>query len=371
MQLRGFIGPSNVDRGYTFDNERTINLIPTKPQAGTPKNPDGYFYGAPGLRPRYALPAGPIRGQFTQNGRAFAVGGTSFCELFPNQTYIVRGVMELNANPASMASNGTGGNQIMITSGGFGYIFDLTTNTLSQITDVNFPANAAQCEFLNSYFIVRVGGTNQFYYSALLDGTDWNGLDFFRTSLTADNKTSMIANHGDLWLFGTQRTEVWQVVANGTTPFQPIPGALVEHGIGAPWSAARLDNSIFWLGGDERGKNIIFRADGYTPSRISTNAIERYLDALDTSPALGWTYQQEGHAFYLLHIPTAETTLCYDISTDLWSERAVWDSRLMRWFPMWARNHMFAFGKHLVGDYQSSTIYELDLDWHFDTRITP
>jgi hypothetical protein len=230
----------------------------------------------------------------------------------------------------------------------------------------------AQVVFLNSRFIVRVLNTNLFHYSALLDGLDWNGLDFFRTSITADNKPSMIANHSNLWLFGTQRTEVWQNVGNVNTPFEPIPGAVIEHGIRAPWSAQRLDNTILWVGGDERGSNIVFRANGYTPERVSTNAVERYLDDLPSiSSAVGFTYQQEGHAFYLLYVPNAETTLCYDVSTNLWHERAVWDVRLLRWFPMWARTHMFAFNRHLVGDYHSATIYSLELDYYLDTSLTP
>jgi len=367
MRLAGFIGPSNVDRGYSFDNERTINLYPQLPQAGTPKNPEGLLLGCPGLQPRYALPAGPVRGMFTQNGRAFAIGGASLCELFANQSYRFRGLVATDGQPASFAANGAAGNQLMITSGGLGYIFDLTTNTLAPITDASFPADVAQGEFLNSYFIVRVANSNQFYYSALLDGTDWNGLDYFRTSLTSDNKLAMIANHGDLWLFGGQRTEIWQNVGNQNTPFQPIPGALIEHGIGAAWSAQRLDNSVFWLGGDERGNNIVFKADGYTPSRVSTNAVETYLNNLPrTSDAIGFTYQQDGHAFYLLYVPTAETTLCYDVSTNLWHERAIWDSTLMRWFPMRARNHIFAFGRHLVGDRSSGTIFDMRLDSYVD-----
>src|SRR4030095_195127 len=48
----------------------------------------------------------------------------------------------------------------------------------------------------------------------------------------------------------------------------------------------------------------------------------------------------------------------YDLATGLWHQRGVWNPGAERWDPMHQWCHMFAFGKHLVGDRTTGTIYE-------------
>lgn len=369
MILPGFVGPSNTSRARSFDCEDTINLYLERRDAGSPKA-EWALLGCPGMLPTYRLPAGPVRALFYQDGRCFAIGGTAFCELFPNRTYIVRGTVALDAYPATISSNGSNGFQVFVTSGGYGYIFDLEDNTFVAITDDGFPFPVVMGGFIASSFVALKRASNTFQYSDLNDGLVWDALNVAQTSLTADHKTALAINHGELWLYGTQRSEIWVPQAGGTDPFAPLSGTIIEHGIIAPWSAQRLDNTLLWVGGDERGDNIVFRANGYTPQRVSTFAVETYLNQLPTTAnAIGWTYQEEGHAFYLLYLPAADETLCYDVSTDSWHKRAIWDTDLIRWRPHLGRCHAFAFGKHLVGDRTSGTVYQMRLDYYFDGVI--
>ncbi len=62
--------------------------------------------------------------------------------------------------------------------------------------------------------------------------------------------------------------------------------------------------------------------DGYTPVRVSTFPIENIIEeAVIAADAVGFTYSQNGHNFYILTLPTANRTLCYDDTTGGWSER--------------------------------------------------
>lgn len=363
MNLKGFIGPSARSRSHSFNVEATYNLYLELKEAGSPKSGAALF-GVPGCEPWYQLPAGPVRALFTQNGRTFAIGGNAFCELYPNRTFLVRGQVAIDAFPASFASSGNNSDELMITSGGYGYAFDLAFNDFEQITDDGFPYPVTRCGFVGSSFLALQAHTNRVYYSDLNDVTSWSGINFFQTSLTTDDKPAMIVNHGEIWLPGTQRSEIWAPTDGSNTPFQPIGGTVVEQGIIAPWSLDRLDNTIFWLGGDERGANVVFRMNGYTPERVSTFAVETYLNQLQTTTnAIAWTYQEEGHAFYLLYLPAADTTLCYDVSTDSWTQRALWDPDLIRWTPYVGRCHTFAFNStHLIGDIASGAVYKQSLD---------
>jgi hypothetical protein len=197
-----------------------------------------------------------------------------------------------------------------------------------------------------------------------------------QTSKTADDKIAMIVNHGEVWLLGTQRSEIWVDQGDVNTPFAPIPGTIIESGIVAPWSVQRLDNTIYYVQGDERGSNQVVRiAGGYTPEVVSTFAISTYLNELGparTKNAIAWTYNEENHAFYLLYIPDAPTTLVYDVAVDLWHERALWDDDLMVFIPDFGRCHCFpSWGVHLVGDRGSGTVFHQSLEFQQDLVVAP
>jgi hypothetical protein len=141
----------------------------------------------------------------------------------------------------------------------------------------------------------------------------------------------------------------------------------IEHGCAAAGTVAKADNTVFWLGADDKGAGIVWRADGYTPLRISTHAIESAIGSYSTiADAFAFTYQQEGHIFYVLTFPTAGATWCYDAATQLWHERAWRDpdtGQLTRWRPSC---HVYANGEHLVGDFETGGVYALDLDTFTD-----
>ena len=70
-------------------------------------------------------------------------------------------------------------------------------------------------------------------------------------------------------------------------------------------------------------------------------------------------YQHEGHEFYVLTFPSAKATWVYDSKEKAWHQRA---HTIEGTFPNRERYncHVFAFGKHLLGDFANGTIYELD-----------
>jgi hypothetical protein len=66
----------------------------------------------------------------------------------------------------------------------------------------------------------------------------------------------------------------------------------------------------------------------------------------------------DGHSYYVLTFPTALATWVYDASTGLWHERdsRVSDASIGRWR---ATCYAKAYGKHLIGDYSTGTVWEL------------
>jgi len=116
---------------------------------------------------------------------------------------------------------------------------------------------------------------------------------------------------------------------------------------------------------------MVFRADGYSPVRISTHAVEHALQdyvraGITIADAVAFTYQEDGHTFYVLNFPTAKATWVYDSSTQLWHERGTWDESSTQYEAWRPQSHCFAFNKHLVGDRALGTIYEMSLDNYTD-----
>lgn len=380
-----FIGPTNELRAPNVDAERTVNwyLEATAPGAG--KVPVS-FLPTPGMRPFAVIAdwqAGAYcRGLFEQDGRAWAVVGSIFAELFPDGTSVGRGTVTNDGFPASIVSNGTAGGQLLVISGDAGYCYTLATNALVQIIPANFPDSNGfpdrplMAEFMDGYGIVIEKrndgkGDRTFHISGLEDFRQWDPLDVGERSEGSDSFTAVIRNHRELWFLGTKTSEVWFDSGDPLFPFAPVPGVFIEGGAIARWSAQRLSQTICWIGGNERGAGVVNVADGYAERRISTHAVERRLqEATNLTDAVAFTYQIEGHLFYWLQVPSLGTCFVYDVSTDRWHERNHWNSVTAVEENHAAIHHCYAFGligsgvvgRHLVGSTRNGTIYELRLD---------
>jgi hypothetical protein len=218
---------------------------------------------------------------------------------------------------------------------------------------------------LDGYFVFNEPNSQKMWVTAFLDGTSIDPLEFQQTAASPDGLVAVISNFREVWAFGTNSIEVWSDTAALDFPLERIPGAFNELGCAAPYSIAKMDNSLFWLGRDRRGQGIVYRANGYAGQRVSTHAVEWQIQQYtDLSDAVGYTYQQEGHSFYVLIFPTANTTWVYDASTQAWHERAGWINGA---FTRHRSNCQMAFNnKVVVGDFENGNIYSFDLEDYSD-----
>ncbi len=347
------------------DNERTVNWYPEIVESGMGKNV-AYLCPTPGkVLYAYLEDGVPVRGLHFVNDRLFAVMGQGFYEVMGGVgvpvlwTLTLRGNVADDDNPVSMASNGL---QIMIVSATHGYIFTLGGNTFATIGG-DFPG-AVMCGMTDNYFLAVEPNSRNVYISAILDGTSWNALDYGAKEGDPGNVISLLVDHGEVWLFGNQKIEGWWDSGNPDFPFERIPSARIEQGCAAPWSPTRIDNSILWIGGDERGQGIVWRAQGYTPIRVSTHAVEHAIQGYGTmADAVAFAYQERGHSFYCMNFPSANTTWVLDLATGIWCERAYWNTTYGRYFRDRAQYHCMAWGKHIVGDWENGALYEQSIDY--------
>lgn len=355
------LGQSYVARSVNAADSRMVNLFPeATPQAGKTA---GFLNRAPGLRLLATLGTGPIRGLWSPdpNGLyAYVISGNTFYRIDTSYNAEVYGYVS-GTGQVSMADNGT---QLFIASNPDGYIFNFTTLIFAPITDVDFPG-AVTVGYLDGYFVFNEPDSQRVWTTVLLDGSSVDPLDFASAEGSPDGLVSLIIDHREAWLFGTNSVEVWYDAANAGFPLTRIQGAYNEIGCVAAYSVAKLDNGVFWLGGDARGEGIVYRTNGYTGQRVSTHAIEWQIQQYgDISDAIGYTYQQDGHAFYVLIFPSAGATWVYDVATDNWHERAAWVNGA---YTRHRSNCQMAFNHQvIVGDYNDGRIYAFDLETYSD-----
>lgn len=172
------------------------------------------------------------------------------------------------------------------------------------------------------FTVTAVTGSGFAYTVDTVGGSAFDPTDIATKAGYPDPIVTLIVMHLEIWLIGTQTTEVWYNAGAADFAFQILPGVFIEHGCAAPYSIAKQDLSIYWLSIDKQGHCVVLKGNSYAAHRISTFAIETEFSSYSTiSDAIGFTYQQRGHTFYGLTFPTADKSWFYDESTELWHER--------------------------------------------------
>lgn len=355
------LGSSYVARSINAADNRMVNLFPEiVPEGG--KEP-AFLQRTPGLKNIVTIGEGPIYGMWALNGYLYVVSKNAFYRVDSSYNYVFLGNVSANG-PVSMADNGT---QIFISCNPSGYIYNTGTGVLAQILDPDF-AGSVNVGFIDGYFVYNQPNTQKIWITALYDGASIDPLDFASAEGSPDNVVGLIVDHREIWIFGTNSTEVWYNSGALDFPFTRIQGAFNELGCVAPYSIAKMDNSIFWLGADARGQGIVYRADGYIGKRISTHSIEWQIQSYGTiSDAIAYTYQQDGHSFYVLTFPSANVTWVFDAATSVWHQRGTWTVDV---FTRHRSNCQVSYNnKILVGDYQNGNIYSFDLNTYTDNGV--
>lgn len=355
----GLVGSTLQQRSLPFNAERTVNLMPILDQNGADV---ASLLGTPGLDVFATAGGGSVRGGLrASNDRAFFVSGDSLYEIDSAGTATNRGTLNTSSGIVTLADNGL---QLGICDGSNGYIFTYSTDAFTQIVDADFPS-ASGIDFVDGYFVVTENDTGRFYISALYDGTSWDALDFATAESSPDKLVRAVNFVGQLGLFGESTLEIWRNTGDSDFPFARISGS-TPVGTLAPYTVISIDTSVYWVGSNNQGDGMVYRAQGFSPQRISNEYIERLLQAVESPSELrSWTYQEDGHTFLVVTGSDLETSLVYDLSTQIWHERAYLEGS-----GSYSQHRgaccVFAFGKHLVGDRINGNVYDMSLDNYSD-----
>jgi hypothetical protein len=261
----------------------------------------------PGLEAYTELGFGPIRGMFATPGAVgdglFTVSGPT---LYNDNTALGTIPGSLRVSMASSAA------QLLIAND-----TDLNLSDGATVAPVVFPdgAGVSSVAFINGYFLAARTGTQRFYWSTILDGSLWDGLDYASAERSPDNLVAIWVVSDQIWMFGEVTTEIWVPTGDGDVPFQRIEGRLYDQGCLARDTVAKMDNSIFWVGHDFK----VYRGDS-TPFRVSDFGIEQAIQESDIEDLRAWSFPWIGSLFYVL--TTSSGTFAFNAATGQWSDFA-------------------------------------------------
>ena len=363
MWYPGFCGPSNPSQSVLADAEVTKNLYVEQIQSRFAPA-ETALYPCPGFSTFLTVPQVGTRALFAMADECYGVVGSKFYELFSTGAYLERGTVSVDANPATISSNGDIGHQIGITSGANWYNYDRTSKAFSQVAAMN--GKATQGGMKDGYFLCFDVLTGSVFVSNLDDGTTWTTLtDYFQRAIAPDPWRAMVVGNPYIHMLGEQTSEAWYNAGNSPQPFAPILSSFMQYGTPAPFAAGMAEDALTFLGRDKNGQGTVISTQGYTPTPISNYAVETAIQAYARGGSISnaeiLIYQDQGHLFGNFSFPNSNGTWTADINGGaLWHQRSYWNAAAMReeaWRP---RCHCYAFGRHLTGDRSSGTIAVMD-----------
>ena len=382
MAVIPFLGPTYNGRSVNINASRCINFYPEITGVQDDKAVLA-LVGTPGTQIFTIIPttSAAVRGVYSFGGKLFAVVANKLYTIASDGTYTEEGTLSTSTGNVDfadngLASSGVGGDQLMIVDGTDGYIYNITTDAFTKITDADFLATPTQVEYIDGYFVI-IDGSMRFVVSELYDGLNYNGLATAAVSSTQDKVQSVTTLNNQLMFIKEHSSEVWYNAAVPTSegsPFARVSGAVYDYGTPAPWSVARGGNSVFFLSTAKTNNQGSFfsvsQVTAYQPQIISTPPIAyRISQSTTLANCFAYCYSDEGHLFYVLTNPTDDWTLVYDVSTQMWHERSSFDegTSVKRHI---SNTYAYHAGEHYIGAYNQPIISKMSSNYYTDNGVS-
>jgi hypothetical protein len=368
---------------YTSDSlplsaQRAVNWRPSVPQTATIT--DANLFSTEGI-------VGIIEGIVTERCRgAHVLAGIPYF-VIGSSLYRLERTISVGSASYSTVSVGTiagdsdvymadNGTQLCIVAipdlvtAGKSYIFTTSPDTLTEITDVNFDGPASSVIFVDGYFIFHKSDGKKFFNSPLNNGlTGYDPLDFNVAEADPDQIRGLGVLNSQLYVLGSETTQVFRNVGRAPSPFSPVVGATIDLGVFAPRSIVRFSGGLAFVGGGVDESPAVWLISGGQRRKLSTIAIENELSKLSVDIVLtevsAWVYAESGA--YMMGILTPTTCFVYDITNDRWHER---QSIVGTDLGAYRVSHIVtAYGETIVGDNQSGNIGILSEDEYLEYEV--
>lgn len=321
------IGGSYEQKYLNFNSQRTINWYPIlSSQESKSKNPVALF-PTPGLSTFATSALRYGRGIFTARtvtyNRCFVVLDTTFYEILADGTLTSRGTLtNIPAGATKVWMEVNGNHQILIAHHGAAYYYDLSTDVLTVVSDVDYPGSITCLAYMDGYFVVASGG--RVYFSDANSASAWTGASVFTPTFRADPTIAVGAHKGIMYCFGSETIEPYYLDGSASVFARYGSTNTTATGIYDANTLAHFDQGFFLVTRSQNGEvGVGLLMDGQLVP-VDDSAIRWKLNSIgnDLIGSHGHVIQtKDGRIVYRLSIPALHTTLCYDMSSNIWSEQ--------------------------------------------------
>ena len=197
-----------------------------------------------------------------------------------------------------------------------------STNNKVDVSGITGGSATTGLTLQDGYFIACGPYGNNFCISDLNDPTTWNALNFEDEEYKPDVCVNVYSFQRKLFVFGTDTYVVYENTGNTDFPFERIPGAVFDVGIGgkiaiyttygAEKTAIECNGELYFMASD----NTIKRIRSFEHETVSTAEVNKYLKDFRTSTCWAWTALVDGMWFYA--ISNGTYTLALNTATGQW-----------------------------------------------------
>lgn len=246
--------------------------------------------------------------------QAMDVVGNSVYAVSGGDVYRISGRSAENlfsASPRGQASISGNNGSVIVVAGGDYYHWDGATRTRPTTATIDQPGSV---DFIGQRTILTELNGRLIQWSAVADGTSFDGLDFATAEARDDNILRGAVINNIYWVFGETSIEQW-ALTGGTNFIAPLPGRVVDIGLESFELFTKVPNGAFFVGND----GIAYFTDGSSMSPVSSRAVETSIE--QNNPTHCFYYQDEGHKFCVIRFEDRPAWV-YDLSAGEWHERA-------------------------------------------------
>ncbi len=355
------VGPAYQSRSLPLSAQVTKGLMPEI-------NPEGRsiisLHAYPGLLSFGTPTAANFRGHDVMSDQLYVVAGGELRQWDADGVIVAgsKGTVG-GTSKCDLANNG---DQLMIATGGPLYMYTASTDSFDEITDASI-TNPSTVDYLNSQFIFdnndETSSKGEFVTTQVSEpltaGDFVDALDFAVADTHPDDISRIKEYNGQVYFFGSNSIDPWWNSGVGSPPFDPIIGASRPYGLAGKWAIDVSDEFIYFLD-DQRIPRRMF---GLQVQNIGNPALgQEWADYVRVNDVTVFTFTLDHERYVQYNFPGPNKSWVYHESSGSWFQLSFGtDERRHR-----ADGYAFVYGKHLVFDYETSEVYELDFDTFTD-----
>jgi hypothetical protein len=348
-----------------------INMVPVPKQSGIS---NGFLRPADGLVSNGTGP-GVDRGGINWNGVCYRVMGTKLVTVDGNGGVVVLG--DVGGPTSTLVTMDYSFDRLAIASGGRLYYWD---GALTQVTDPDLGI-VLDVAWVDGYFMTTDG--TSLIITELNDPTQVNPLKYGSSEADPDPVVALVKLRNEIYALNRNTIEVFDNVGGDFFPFQRIDGAQVQKGVVGTFACCVFVETIAFLGSGRNEEPGIYLGANATANKISTQEVDQILlQYTETQLATVKLEARNDKSHQHLYVHLPDRTLVYDAAASGVLEEHVWftlTTTAAGFSQYRARNFVWAYGKWLIGDPQSSVVGYMSKDvsshwgqivrWEFGTLV--